>query len=64
MDTAVVEALSAAGDVDATYIFVSVVDTGVTLSGWVATTEEIARASVICAAIAGVAGVTNRLQIG
>lgn len=62
LEAAVADALSVAGDVDASDITVTCAGTKIVLSGSVTSPEEAGRAAAIAASVKSVADVDNRLS--
>lgn len=62
LESAVADALSAAGDVDASDVTVTCVGKRIVLTGSVSSAEEAERAVAIAAAVKEVEGVENRLS--
>ncbi|WP_416063923.1 BON domain-containing protein [Rhizobium sp. ZK1] len=62
LESEVSASLHRAGDIDATYIFVSAHDGGVTLAGWVPLYTQIERAADVAWGVGGVRHVLNELS--
>jgi osmotically-inducible protein OsmY len=62
LEAAVADALSVAGDVDASDITVTCTESRIVLSGSVTSPEEADRAAAIAASVKSVEGVDNRLS--
>ncbi|MDK1490363.1 BON domain-containing protein [Sinorhizobium sp. 7-81] len=63
IETAVTQALSSTGALDASYVFVTADGAEVTLAGWVHTRREIATAIDIACSVSGVSAVRNELSL-
>jgi len=62
LESAVSASLHRAGDIDATYIFVSAQDSDITLAGWVPLCGQIDRAADVAWGVRGVRHVLNELS--